>query len=84
MFAMLLIAAAVSAPQIAPAAASQARSAASVQATATIRIVEGTSASAKNWNAPDGRNSASDGQKHEVIFREADGRTMILRLFEHE
>jgi hypothetical protein len=84
MFALLFIAAAASAAQIAPVAASRVSSGASVQARATIRIVQGTSASARNWNAPDGRNSASDGQKHEVLFREADGRTVTLRLFEHE
>lgn len=83
MFALLFIAAAAPVPQIATVIASK-EPPVSVQARATIRIVQGTSASAKDWDAPDGRNPAVDGQKNEVLLKEADGRTIRLRLFEHE
>lgn len=83
MFALLFIAAAAPVPQIATVTASK-EPPVSAQQRATIRIVQGTSASAKDWDAPDGRNPAVDGQKHEVLLREADGRTIRLRLFEHE
>ncbi|MGN6850647.1 MAG: hypothetical protein ACTHJK_14420 [Sphingomicrobium sp.] len=66
------------------ASAPQAPPAASVQATATIRIVQGSSASAKDWNAASRNRSADGGHARELIVREPDGRTSLLRLIEHE
>jgi len=53
-------------------------SSAVASARASVRILHSGSASLKEWNA------AQQGERREILVREADGRTVRLRLVEYQ
>lgn len=63
---------------VAPAAAVPVAAPQRRQASASARVVRAASASQKDWD------SAAAGHRREVLLREKDGRTTLVRMIEHE
>jgi hypothetical protein len=75
---IVLLALAAAAPSAPPPPADRAPSSAVASARASVRILHSGSASQKDWS------DSPPSRKREILIREADGRTVRLRLVEYQ